>query len=57
LVSIPAEQCTPSAVTASDGTLTLTWRATVSPELLPFLNRRVEVKVIIDKNGQVEVHT
>jgi hypothetical protein len=29
----------------------------VSPELLPFLNRRVEVKVIIDKNGQVEVHT
>lgn len=57
LVAVTAEQCTPSAVTASDGTLTLTWRATVSPELLPFLNRRVEVKVIIDKNGQVEVHT
>ena len=56
LVSIPAEQCTPSAVTASDGTLTLTWRATVSPELLPFLNRHVDVQVIIDRNGHVEIH-
>jgi hypothetical protein len=57
LVAISAEQCTPSAVTAYDGTLTLTWRATVSPELLPFLSRRVDVQVIIDRNGHVEIHT
>ena len=57
LVAVTAEQCTPSAVTASDGTLTLTWRATVSPELLPFLSRRVDVQVIIDRNGHVEIHT
>ena len=57
LVAVTAEQCTPSSVTAPDGTLTLTWRATVSPELLPFLSRRVNVQVIIDRNGNVEIHS
>jgi hypothetical protein len=29
----------------------------VSPELLPFLSRRVNVQVIIDRNGNVEIHS
>jgi hypothetical protein len=37
--------------------MSVTWTETVTPELLPFLSRHVDVQVIIDKNGHVEVHT
>jgi hypothetical protein len=57
LVAVSAAQCTPTTATGIDGTYTLTWRATVSPELLPFLSRSVDVKVIIDRNGRVEIGT
>ena len=52
LVAITMDQCT--RTTAADGTLTFTWRVKFSPDLLPFLSRHVTVKVIIDKNGNVE---
>lgn len=55
LVAVTAAQCTPTSAAGLDGTYTLTWRATVSPELLPFLSRRVEVQVIIDRNGHVVI--
>jgi hypothetical protein len=56
LVTVTAAQCTPTTATGIDGTYILTWRATVSPELLPFLSRHVTVQVIIDENGHVEIH-
>ncbi len=56
LVAVTTEQCTPITTTGLDGTLTVTWSATVSPELLPFLSRHVTVQVIIDRNGHVEIH-
>ncbi len=57
LVAVTAAQCAPTTATGIDGTYTLTWEATVSPDLLPFLSRRVEVQVIVDKNGHVEIPT
>ncbi|MGO8686916.1 MAG: hypothetical protein ACLQT7_06985 [Candidatus Dormibacteria bacterium] len=57
LVAVTSAQCTPITTTGVGGTYTLTWRATVSPELLPFLSRRVDVEVIVDRNGHVEIHT
>jgi hypothetical protein len=52
LVAVTTEQCT--RTTGADGTLTFTWRVTLSPDLLPFLRRQVTVQVVIDKNGNVE---
>jgi hypothetical protein len=52
LVAVTTEQCT--RTTGADGTLTFTWRVTVSPDLIPFLSRQVTVRVVIDKNGDVE---
>jgi hypothetical protein len=52
LVAVTTEQCTRTA--GADGTLTFTWRVTLSPDLLPFLRRQVTVQVVIDKNGNVE---
>jgi hypothetical protein len=54
-VTVGPQKCTP--VTAADGAMSVTWTETVTPELLPFLSRHVDVQVIIDKNGHVEVHT
>jgi hypothetical protein len=52
LVAVTTEQCT--RTTGADGTLTFTWRVTLSPDLLPFLSREVTLQVVIDKNGRVE---
>jgi hypothetical protein len=43
--------------TSAGGTVTFTTRATLSPDLLPFLRRQVTVRVTIDRNGRLEIHT
>jgi hypothetical protein len=53
-VTVTPEQCT--STTGAGGAITATWRATVSPELLPFLSRQVTVQITVDKNGHVEVN-
>jgi len=56
-VTVAATQCGPTITAGPGGSLTFTWRGTLSPTLLPFLSRHVTVQVIIDRNGHAEVVT
>lgn len=52
LATVTPARC--SRVTAPDGTLAFTYRAFVRPTLLPFLVRDVDVRVVVNRHGDVE---
>ena len=52
LTTVTSARC--ARVTEPDGTLRFTYRATVSPTLLPFLVRDVDLSVVVDPHGHVE---
>ena len=52
LATVTPSQC--ERTTASDGTLSFTYRSQVSSVLLPFLHRDVILRIVIDRNGTVE---
>jgi hypothetical protein len=49
---VTTTQCTQA--TTADGTLAFTYISDVSPGLIPFLHRQISLRLVIDRNGNVE---